>query len=188
MDKHYTEQELIEGLKSRNRGIMKHLYREYNPMIVDLVTKNSGSTDDALDVFQEGMVVLYEKAADPGFEWKSTLKTFLYAVCRNKWLMQLRKRRGKATLSLEPGFEKAADEDIHRDLIQFEKRELMRKHFKQLGDDCQKVLSMFFEGKSLREIAEVMGFAEAYSKKKKFVCQKQLIEAITTDALFKEMN
>ena len=84
---------------------MKHLYANYYPMIRDLIQKNGGSEDDASDIFQDGMVVLYQKSQDPQFSWTSTLKTFLYAVCKNKWLMHLRKKRNNATLDLDDSVE-----------------------------------------------------------------------------------
>ncbi len=64
----------------------------------------------------------------------------------------------------------------------------MRKHFLRLGSKCQTVLQMFFEGESLRKIAEAMNFTESYAKKRKFVCQQRLIQAISEDPLFKELS
>ena len=69
-----------------------------------------------------------------------------------------------------------------------EKKELMRLHFGQLGADCQEVLRRFFDGDSLRQIAEVMNFTEAYAKKRKFICQQKLIAAISADPIYNELS
>lgn len=185
----YKEQDLIEGIKQRDGQIMHFVYVEYFPMIQDLVQKNGGTREDASDVFQEGMVVLYEKVQDRSMEWSSTIKTYLFAVCRNKWLMELRKKRIRNTASVLKETTGTLDETyIHKDIITSERNELMRKHFKQLGDDCRRILTLFFESTSMRDIGKKMGFSEAYAKKKKFTCQKQLIEAVMSDPVFNELK
>ncbi|NND34809.1 MAG: sigma-70 family RNA polymerase sigma factor [Saprospiraceae bacterium] len=188
MESMYTELELINGLKKRDVIVVKHLYVTYYPMIRDLIQKNGGSEEDASDVFQEGMVVVFEKTQDKNFNWSSSIKTYLYAVCRNKWLMHLRRQRTHNTTYLQDNVEVAGDQNVQRDIVHQEKRELMRKHFGFLGDDCQTVLRMFFAGNSMRKIAQEMGFTEAYAKKRKFTCQQKLIQAISLDPLFNELS
>lgn len=184
----YNEKDLIKGIRQRDGRIMRFTYSEYYPMVLDYVQKNGGTHDDAADIFQEGMVVLYQKVQDTTLEWRSSLKTYLFAVCRNKWLMVLRKKRVRKTTRLDERDPIADDFSIQKDIVVSERNELMRKHFKTLGEDCQKILTLFFESTSLREIAEIMGFSEAYSKKKKFTCQKKLIEAVTADPIFNELK
>jgi len=64
---------------------------------------------------------------------------------------------------------------------------VFKTHLENLGEDCQRVLKMFFAGNSLKYIAGQMGFTEAYAKKRKFVCQQKLIAAIEQDVLFREL-
>jgi len=182
----YKESELIHGLRKRDRTVMQYVYEQYYPMILDLVCKNGGTSADAADVFQEGMIVTFEKTTRVDFKWTSTIKTYLFAVCRNKWLMELRRKKSKGTDTLLEVV--VADEvSIHQDIIRSERHNLMRNQFSKLGEDCQKVMTMFFEKLSIREISIKMGYSEAYSKKKKFTCQKQLINLISNDPRFKEL-
>jgi RNA polymerase sigma factor (sigma-70 family) len=156
-------------------------------MILDLVCKNTGNKEDAADVFQEGMIVIFEKTNLTDFTWNSSVKTFLFAVCRNKWLMELRRRKSKETdtlldLAISDGT------SIEQDIMRNERHNLMRKHFENLGADCQKVMTMFFQKFSLRQISIKMGYSEAYSKKRKFTCQKKLIALIANDPLYIELT
>lgn len=183
----YEESELIDGLRKRDHNVMRTMYEYYFPMIEDLVCRNGGNREDAADVFQEGMVVTYEKVCSAKFVWSSTLKTYLFAVCRNKWLMELRRRRSKGTDVLSDVT--IADEgSIEKDVLRSERNALMRKHFANLGENCQKVMTLFFKKFSLREIALKMGFSEAYAKKRKFVCQQKLIALIADDPIYKELK
>jgi len=58
-------------------------------MVKSLIINNNGSSDDAADIFQETMIVLFEKAKSGEFELHCQLKTFIYSVSRRLWLKKL---------------------------------------------------------------------------------------------------
>ncbi|MBC7511396.1 MAG: sigma-70 family RNA polymerase sigma factor, partial [Ferruginibacter sp.] len=58
-------------------------------MIQTFVLNNNGSADDARDIFQEAMVVLYEKSIATMFSLNCQLKTYIYSICRRLWLKRL---------------------------------------------------------------------------------------------------
>ena len=133
-------------------------------------------------------MVIYQKAKfQEGFELKSAFYSLLYGICRNLWLKQLRKKdRQQVTIKEEMVF--SDDQDIEADILQNAKASLYREKFALLGEDCQKVLNMNLEEKSMREIAEEMGYASPeYARKKKFTCKERLINMIRSDTTFKEL-
>ena len=101
--------------------------------------------------------------------------------------MVLRRRKTALKVETKENLMTATSESIEDDIISQQRYKLFRHYFKTLGEDCQKVLNMFFQGFSLKDIAGEMDFSEAYAKKKKFTCQKQLITSIEKDALYKEL-
>jgi len=88
----YTDDAIIDGLKKRDNGIIRYIYKEYYPTIKFLITTNSGTETDAEDVFQDALVVLYRKIAKGNLVLTSSFKTFLYSICRNLWLQRLDRR------------------------------------------------------------------------------------------------
>src|SRR5437879_11837482 len=68
---------------------MKRLYVAYFAMVLQLIINNSGTPDDAKDIYQEAIIVLYNKIKKGDFELNSKLKTFIYSVCRRLWLKRL---------------------------------------------------------------------------------------------------
>ena len=84
-----NEQDLLKGLAKNDRNAIETIYKEYFKMVQSLVLNNNGNGDDAKDIFQEGMVVLYEKSNSPDFTLHCQLKTYLYSVCRRLWLKRL---------------------------------------------------------------------------------------------------
>ena len=73
-----AEEHLVTGLRNGDRAVVRELYERYYAGIRTLVTQNSGSVDDARDVFQEGLMVVYTKAQSAdGLTLSSSLFSFL---------------------------------------------------------------------------------------------------------------
>ena len=54
------DQLLLKGLAEKDKKSIEAIYRLNYQMIQTFVLNNNGSADDARDIFQEAMVVLYE--------------------------------------------------------------------------------------------------------------------------------
>ncbi|MBI3483274.1 MAG: sigma-70 family RNA polymerase sigma factor, partial [Bacteroidetes bacterium] len=89
---HFLEEALISELRKKNEAALKQLYRENYVMILKLVVNNSGTEDEAKDVYQEAIIHFYERLSLTEFELTCKIKTYLYAVCRKLWLQRLSHR------------------------------------------------------------------------------------------------
>lgn len=181
---HYSDEAILEGLRLRSDYIINFTYREFFPLVKFLVAENGGSGEDAEDVFQDGIVILYTKISLNQLVLTSSFKTYMYSVCRNLWLQKLTKRKAI--------YDKLTDVDdfidLPKDLFQeanFEEAELHRIiqiHFLSMPIDCQKVLRLFIKNIPLREIAGIMGFkTENYAKTRKYLCKQELKKRIADD-------
>ncbi|MEO7048644.1 MAG: sigma factor, partial [Ferruginibacter sp.] len=94
------EQTLLKGLASNDKNCIESIYRENYSLIQSFVLNNNGSVDDARDIFQEAMIVLYEKAGLATFSLTCQLKTYLYSICRRLWLKRLQ-QLGKFNTQIE---------------------------------------------------------------------------------------
>ncbi|RMG72806.1 MAG: sigma-70 family RNA polymerase sigma factor [Bacteroidetes bacterium] len=183
----YTDAELMAGIQSQDRAVLRHIYRQHYPLLRAWITRNQGDAEAARDIFQETMMVMFEKAHSPDFQLSHTFQSYLMGVGKNLWLMQLRRRRQTGTVPVDlPGPDLGAT--IAQDLQQHDRYTLYRAHFARLGDTCQQVLRWFLDGVSLREIGQRLNTTEAYAKKRKFLCQKQLIESIEADPRYRELT
>ena len=184
----YTDEAIIDGLKRQDSLIIRYVYKEYYPTIKFLITTNSGTDTDAEDVFQDALVVLYRKIARENLVLTSSFKTFLYSICRNLWLQRLDRRVFRNEfLELEDLGELQDISYSEQPEDDQEKYRLFQQHFFRLGDDCQKVLKLFMNKTSLKEIADIMGFkTEKYAKTRKFMCKEKLKNSIINDPNFKK--
>jgi len=184
----YTDEAIIDGLKKRDSLIIRYVYKEYYPTIKFLITTNSGTETDAEDVFQDALVLLYRKIAKENLVLTSSFKTFLYSICRNLWLQRLDRRVfSNEFLDMEDLSELQELTSSEQADEEHEKYRLFQQHFFRLSDDCQKILKLFMNKISLREIAEIMGFkTEKYAKTRKFMCKEKLKNSIINDPKFKK--
>ena len=185
----YSVEEIIAGIRSRNNCVLQYIYKEYYPTVHHFIISNSGSPDDAKDIFQDSIIVIYRKLKDEEhFFLNSSFKTFIYSIARHLWLKHLRNAKyeekkisdqGRFIELKEEPF-KIDNEDIRMALYQ--------KYFRELPDDCQEILKLTVKDIPQREIARILGFkSENYVKKRKHFCKDFLIRKIKADPEYKEL-
>ncbi|MBQ0741447.1 sigma-70 family RNA polymerase sigma factor, partial [Aquimarina celericrescens] len=77
--------------------------------------------------------------------------------CKNLWRNRLRKKKKLIIEDRENRFDVGIDDPIMVDIENQEREHLYRKHFQKLSTDNKKILSLFFEGRSMLEISKVIG-------------------------------
>ncbi|MBC7774160.1 MAG: sigma-70 family RNA polymerase sigma factor [Phycisphaerae bacterium] len=178
----------LSAIVSGDRSGITQMYAALFPAIRRLVQDNGGSEDDAKDVFQDAVIVLYEKAQKPDFQLTSKFSTLLYGVCHNLWRSR-RQKKSNSELTIPDDAKYIADDSHEIDLLQIERNKLFYKALRHLGKDCQILLELFFQKLSMNEIAQAMGFAsEGYARVRKSQCKDRLVELIKSDAEFPELQ
>jgi RNA polymerase sigma factor (sigma-70 family) len=178
----FSDPELIKGLVSRDERIVKEFYLSYFQTVRRFVLVNKGNEEDARDLFQDVLLVLFQKFRDGSLHLTCSLKTYLYSISRLLWLKELGKRKW---ISCEP-IDHEAFEDVDGDILQVhEKNErlmLFRKCFEKLSEACRRVLSLSTEGISMAEITRIMGYrSEQYTKNRRYRCKSSLINSIRSE-------
>ncbi len=173
-----TEQEylLLQGLAISDKASVEAIYRENYTVIQAFILNNNGTTDDARDIFQEAMVVLYEKAKDPSFSLHCQLRTYLYSVCRRLWLKRLQQ------LSKYGGHVEGLEETVpvEEEIEEHEKRNadflLMEMAMGKIGEPCKSLLDAYYlQKKSMQDIAAEFGYTNAdNAKTQKYKCLLRL--------------
>ena len=90
---YYFDELIVEEIRKRNDLALKELYKTHYPMIVHLVCSNSGTEQEAKDIYQEAVIAFYERVQQPAFTLTCKIKTYLYAVCRRLWLKKLAEKK-----------------------------------------------------------------------------------------------
>ena len=176
-----TDHELLMGLADGSDDALSQLYRRYFPMVLRFVTSNSGSEDEAKDIYQEALIVLYEKVRSGSFELQCQLKTYVYSVSRRLWLKQLtHKSRFMVSDTETPATDSAAVGQMSNDLTDHEERDrqfdLMADSLNRLGEPCRTLLEDFYiRHLSMQDITEKFGYTNAdNAKTQKYKCLMRL--------------
>jgi RNA polymerase sigma factor (sigma-70 family) len=182
----YSDVELIELIRSDEalNNPVKHLYQKYFYVLSSYIEQNQGSREDAEDIFQEVVLTFIELVRKNKFRGESSVKTFLFAVNRNIWFNELKKRgrqlkrNEKFTVSLpdtEPG--------IDRIISGREARQQIFGIIESLGKVCKKILlAFYYENLSITEILSRLDYQnEQVVRNKKAKCMKSLEEKFNAD-------
>lgn len=182
LPKDYSRQnQLIKGIKANDEVVLKNLYAENFYKTEHYVLTNSGSHEQAKDIFQEAFIAVWEQVQDNKFTPKneSALNGYLYTIAKNKWLNHLNSSRYKKTKSIDKNthiLNTNMEESFFREVDNDDtKINNITNTFETLGDACKKLLSYFYyDNKSLRDISEILNITEASARNKKYRCLEKL--------------
>ena len=170
------EHKLLEGLALNDRLAVETIYKLNFNMVQSLVVNNNGNAEDARDIFQETMIVLYEKVRSGSFELNCQLKTYIYSISRRLWLKRLNQlqRFAQDVGKLEETVPVDEQLEIHTqrntDFLH------MEEALERLGEPCRTLLEAYYlKKKSMVEIAEDFGYTNAdNAKNQKYKCLMRL--------------
>lgn len=171
-----TEKELFTRLAAKDNQAFRYLYdAEYNKIML-LITRNRGKQEEAMDIFQEGLMILWINIKKGKYVYSEHAKvsTYLYGICRNLWMNALRKKKDILVDDLS-----FAEDNVQLDEHEYfnERVLLLEKCINLLGEKCRMLLRLFYyEKQSLREIAMKMNFTEKTVKNNKYRCMQKLRE------------
>ena len=170
------EKLLLEGLAVNDKSVVEAIYRDNFPMIQAFILNNSGDSDEARDIFQEAMIVVYEKAISGSFELNCLLKTYIYSVCRRLWLKRLQQLQRYGSLVEYVDETVAVDEDLESHEKHNADFTLMENAMSKIGEPCKSLLDAYYiQKKNMQEIAADFGYTNAdNAKTQKYKCLVRL--------------
>lgn len=174
---HEQELILLKGLARNDKKSAEEIYKYNYNLIQALVVNNSGTADDAKDIFQEAMVVLFEKARSGNFELNCQIRTYLYSVAKRLWLKRLQQSNRFVSEFGEDGVEQISVEgDVAAHEEKESEYEMMHRAIAGLGEPCKSLLEAFyFHKKSMQDIADSFGYTNSENAKtQKYKCLMRL--------------
>lgn len=176
MDTSTQEKSLLEGLAREDKVSIETIYREHFKVVQGFILANNGTPDDAADIFQEAMIVLFEKSKQPDFELNCQIRTYLYSVSKRLWLKRLQQmnRFSRHSDDMELAIPVEEDLELH------EKKQadfhMMENALNKIGEPCKSLLeSYYILKKPMQQIATDFGYTNAdNAKTQKYKCLVRL--------------
>lgn len=167
------ETQLIEKLKENNEKAFKLLYNYY-PKIRSYLLGFGATKQEVEDVYHEALFILISKLKDSEFELTSSVNTFLFGICKNKFITLCREKKKALNHKYDTEIELDSNhkDDIEVAILHDQKLSVAQNAFKQLEERCKKLLQAFYvDGKRMKQIAIDFGFtSEKVAKTQKYRC------------------
>ena len=171
---------IIERIRRKDPKTLALVYKETFPMVLKHVSANSGSKEDAQDVFQDAFYLLIQKTSDPGFELTSQVSTFLVGIVKNLWLKKITQN------SIDP--KHYQEEMLINDTLIDDEEEVKLERVKHLtnalnslGEPCKTLLVQYYYFKqTMKEIAYMLHYTNPENaKNQKYKCLQRLKRLVT---------
>jgi len=176
-----TEQQILSELAAGKRAATESVYKQHHNIVVHWINNHGGTVADAEDIFQEAMVVLFEKAQSEDFRLTCRIGTYLFAVSKHLWYKKIQQLQKQPSSLPESGesddpAELAYEDDITSHHEREAHYEQLYAAMEQLGEPCRSLLQAYYhKDKSMQEIAADFGYTNPdNAKTQKYKCLTRL--------------
>lgn len=190
--KELTEQEILKGLRDEDKLLYEstsvYLWKTIAPKIFGMVLKNSGSREDATDLFTDTLLKVQKNVQNGTYQMQNLFSAYFMRVAKNAWLDELRRRtrnqgRTWQEIDSEAAYFKLLDEgdaDVVEYVVYNEKWTAIHQIWQQWEDTVCKMRLTFFhlDGKSMSEIADLEGLTVENMRQRVLHCRRRFIALV----------
>lgn len=169
---------LIAAIAKGDQTAVKRLYAATNVRLYRYLVRQLRNEAVAEEVMNETYLAVWQNAAR--YEARSAPMTWMLSIAHNKAVSTLRKRRETSGIDEEEAGQ-IADEDDTPDVItqKLEKAQAIRACVNKLGPDHRLVMDLvYYQERSVAEVAEILAIPEATVKTRMFYARKKLSELL----------
>lgn len=168
------EEFFIDDLAAANNFVIEQVYKANKEKFLNYALQYTITKDIAVDIYQDAIVALIEHAQKNKLQQINvSVSTYLFSI--GKFMLYNYLKKNKPTIHFSDSVELIEWKDY--DTIKEEQEvQLLQQYFLQLGDQCKKILTLFYyEEKKLDAIVQLMGYENKDTvKSQKSRCLKQL--------------
>lgn len=148
---------LIQSFEQDREGTLASIYKTYRSNFLNFSKNLTNDEEMTIDCFQEAVISLYENLTIGKItDQNSTIKTYLFAIGKNKILNAQKKKANQTKLALE----RTEVEEVQKQKEQLDfNKTLLNKGFDLLGQRCKEVLiRYYYHGYSIEAIMNDMNY------------------------------
>lgn len=168
----------ISKIKKEGNEALGEIYTKYRDEFISwLIKQYRCDYETAKDIYQLVIIIFYDNVRHGKLtELRSNLKTYLFAIGKNKYYEHLKKSSKfvqKDDFATESG---SNGEEIQEKIEKEFQLEQLEQSLVALGDPCQSLLKLFYyEKKSMDEITKILDYKNRETtKNQKYKCLNRL--------------
>jgi DNA-directed RNA polymerase specialized sigma24 family protein len=154
------------------------LYKKAFPPVAKYVNKMGGTFDDAKDIFQDALVIYYEKSVSASLILQTNEQAYLLGIAKHLWAKKFRESIRHSPLD-------DSDLDfVNEDEAQPSEGKLMH-YLETAGQKCMDILKAFYyDNLPVNKITELFGYSGVRSATvQKYKCMEKIRETIKERSL-----
>ncbi|NCD71164.1 RNA polymerase sigma factor [Mucilaginibacter agri] len=153
------------------------LYQKAFPAVARYVSKMGGSFDEAKDIFQDALVIYYEKAVAETIAIKTNERAYLLGIAKFLWLQKFRTDKVQVPLN-------DFDTEMLNESASFSTNKLMH-YLATAGQKCMEVLKAFYyDNLPVKQLAETFGYTSTHSATvQKYKCLEKVRDTVKQKSL-----
>jgi RNA polymerase sigma-70 factor (ECF subfamily) len=171
------DETLIKRIANGDQLAMRLLFARHQVQLYRWLVRLVRNEALAEDLLSEVFLDVWRQAVS--FEGRSSVSTWLLAIARYKALSALRRR---SDMQLDDEIAAAIPDPAdnpERALQNAERTELLRRSLARLSPEHGEVIDLvYYHGKSVKEVAQIAGVAEATVKTRMFYARRKLAELV----------
>jgi len=153
------------------------LYKKVFPSVAQYIGKRGGTLEEAKDVFQDALLIYYERIQSGSTSIRDTEKGYIFGISKHLWI-----RRFKQQVMMEP----LGDQwDVPETKEETTADRLIMQMLKQTGERCMQLLkSFYYDRLDMLALAKRFGFAsERSATVQKFKCLEKIRDFVKKNKL-----
>ncbi len=175
----------IEDLKKGSDSLYKLIYDNNRDKFINFARRYNLKDDDIIDAYQDAYIVFYNNVVDGKLTTlTSSISTYIIGI--GKYLIFDKMKKNNKTINPDFDLSVIRNEDAVISTFEIEtedlttEQELLKQHFKDLGEKCKNLLTLFYyRGYTIKDILELGDYNnENVVKSAKSRCLKTLKERI----------
>ena len=167
-----SDKQIIELLRTEHRHKAFVKLYGYQSTVQKYILKNNGTKEEAKDIFQEALIILFRNANRSDFKLTSSINTYVFSISKNLWNEKLRTTQRDSKKLQVADLDHSTEEIIEQE----KKYTLAEAALMRISEQCKTILELFYIKKiAMSQIAQTLGMSsENAAKTQKYKCLVRL--------------
>lgn len=174
----FSEEELLKEMLINDEAF-EYIYMKNKDYCINFLKSKNANLEDALDIYQDATIVLYEKIQSKSLILTCKIRTFITQICYNQLLTKFNNTKFKNTKfeenfedNYKDWFEEESESNIEKMNSLLKELELLKSN----NDKCyERLRLLYYEKLSMKEIAQKLNFGtEVSARNQVHKCREEL--------------
>jgi RNA polymerase sigma-70 factor, ECF subfamily len=178
-----SDEALLKAIAAGDQSAMRTLYARHNMRLYHFIVRLVTDAGRAEDLVSEVFIDVWRQA--DRFEGRSQVSTWILSIARFKALSALHRRRDTRIDEVDMELIEDSADTPEKVVLNLDRSAQLRICLAQLSRDHREILDLvYYQQKSIEEIAEVIQIPKSTAKTRMFYARKRLAQLLSAQRDF----